>query len=84
MKENHFEKYKIIDKLMIYKVKVNFTQSSYQNHLVLKITDIENDSFFLSLVIELLRNLKEHESFHEKVNNEHMTRSTYFKTTFNN
>ncbi len=82
MKENHSERHKIVDELMIYRARVDFTQSSYQNHLVSKITDIENDSFSLSLVVELLRNLKEHESFHEEANDEHMTRSTYLKTTF--
>ncbi len=82
MKENHSERHKIVDELMTYRARIDFTQSSYQNHLVSKITDIENDSFSLSLVVELLRNLKEHESFHEEENDEHMTRSTYLKTTF--
>jgi len=54
MKENHSERHKIVDELMIYRARVDFTQSSYQNHLVSKITDIKNDSFFLSLVVELL------------------------------
>lgn len=83
MKENHSERHKIVNELMAYRVRVDFTQSSYQNHLILKITDIENDFFFLSLAVELLQNLKEHESFYERADNEHMTHNTYFKTTFN-
>jgi hypothetical protein len=82
MKGNHSERHKVVDELMAYRARVDSTQSSYQDHLVPKITDIENDSFFLSLAVELLRNLEEHESFHEGADDEHMARSTYVKTTF--
>ena len=34
MKENHSERHKAVGELMAYRARVDFTQSSYQNHLV--------------------------------------------------
>jgi len=82
MKGNHSERHKVVGELMAYRARVDSTQSSYQDHLVPKITDIQNDSSSLSLAVELLRNLEEHGSFHEEADDEHMARSTYLKTTF--
>jgi hypothetical protein len=82
MKGNHSERHKVVGELMAYRARVDSTQSSYQDHLVPKTTDIENDSSSLSLAVELLRNLEGHESFHEGADDKHMARSTYVKTTF--
>lgn len=82
MKGNHSERHKAVSELMAYRARVDSTQSSYQDHLVSRTTDTENDPFSLSLTVELLRNLEGHGSFHEGADDEHMARSTYLKTTF--